>query len=122
MEGQTFLNRERAHHLRHLSLDNPYVPLPHWDAEMHVYHLAEGLQDFAGPNVYREIFRKYCRRDGPLRAFNVAEMVDKAVSLKQQLVRLAEEDGEEVDQWVKDIFDPRVPPEGLRRNQGRPHV
>lgn len=122
MEGRTFLNREQGHHLRHIPLDNPHVPPPHWDAEMHVYYLAEGLQDFAGPNVYREIFRKYCRRDGPLRAFNVAEIVDKAVSLKQQLVRLAEEDGEEVDQWVKDIFDPRVPPEGLRRNQDRSHL
>jgi hypothetical protein len=122
MEGQTFLNREQGYHLRHVPLDNPHVPPPHWDAEMHVYYLAEGLQEFAGPNVYRDIFRRYCRRDGPLRAFNVAEIVDKAVSLKQQLVRLAEEDEEEVDQWVKDIFDPRVPPEGLRRNQDRSHV
>jgi len=67
--------------------------------------------------VYREIFREYCGYGGPLRAFNVAEIVDKAASLKQQLVKLAEEDEEEVDQWVNAIFDPRVPPEGLRRGE-----
>jgi hypothetical protein len=67
--------------------------------------------------VYRDIFRKYCRHDGPLRDFNVAEIVDKAVSLKQQLVKVAEEDDEEVDSWVESIFDPRVRPEGLRRDE-----
>lgn len=69
--------------------------------------------------MYREIFREYCHYDGPLRAFNVAEIVDKAISLKQQLVKLAEEDGEEVDPWVNAVFDPRVPPGGLRRGEDR---
>jgi hypothetical protein len=49
----------------------------------------------------------------------VAEIVDKAVSLRQALVKLAEEDGEEVDHWVTEIFDPRVRPEGLRRGESR---
>jgi hypothetical protein len=40
----------------------------------------------------------------------VAEIVDKAVSLKWQLVKVAEEDDEEVDPWVRSIFDPRVRP------------
>ncbi|KEQ74568.1 hypothetical protein M436DRAFT_62945 [Aureobasidium namibiae CBS 147.97] len=115
MEGRTLLNREQGHHLRHIPLDNPHVLPPYWDAEAHVAFLVDGLQRFAGPNVYREIFREYCVYSGPLRAFNVAEIIDKAVSLKQQLVKLAEEDEEEVDQWVNAIFDPRVPPEGLRR-------
>lgn len=64
--------------------------------------------------MYREIFRKYCRHGGPLQEFNVAEIVDKAVSLKGVIIKLAEDDGEVLDQWVQDIFDPRVPPEGLR--------
>lgn len=49
----------------------------------------------------------------------MSEIVDKAVTLKQQLVKLAEEDGEEVDEWVKAIFDPRVRPESLRRDEDR---
>jgi hypothetical protein len=69
--------------------------------------------------VYRDIFRKYCQYGGLLQSFNVAEIVDKAVSLKQSLVKLAEEDGEEVDHWVTQIFDPRVRPEGLRRGESR---
>lgn len=137
LEGHTLLDREQGYHLRYVPLDNPYVPPPRWDAETEVYYLVEGLQDFAGmlcslfvllfyiadtlvgPSVYRDIFRKYCRYGGPLRAFNVAEIVDKAITLKQQLVKLAEEDGEEVDEWVSAIFDPRVPPEGLRRGENR---
>jgi hypothetical protein len=69
--------------------------------------------------VYRDIFRKYCRHDGPLRGFNVAEIVDKAVSLKLQLAKVAEEDDEEVDPWSESIFDPRVRPVGLRRDESR---
>lgn len=69
--------------------------------------------------MYREIFRKYCRHGGPLQQFNVAEIVDKAVTLKATLTKLAADDGEELDQWVKDIFDPRVPPEGLCRVERR---
>jgi hypothetical protein len=137
LEGRTFLSRN-DNHLRQFSLDNPYVASPYWDPDTHVYYLAEGLQEFAGtlalfsfscylstlltlkgPHVYRDIFRKYCRHDGPLRDFNVVEIVDKAVSLKQQLVKMAEEDDEEVDPWVESIFDPRVQPEGLRRDESR---
>lgn len=48
MEGRTLLNREQGYHLRHIPLDSPQVPSPHWDAETEVFYLAEGLQDFAG--------------------------------------------------------------------------
>lgn len=67
--------------------------------------------------MYRKIFRKYCRHGGPLQGFNVAEIVDKAVSLKGKIMKLAEDDGDELQQWVKDIFDPRVRPEGLRGSE-----
>ncbi|KAH0083268.1 hypothetical protein KCU66_g19394, partial [Aureobasidium melanogenum] len=110
MEGRTFLSGERSRHLRQIPLDNPYVATSCWD-NTDSFYLVEGLQRFKGPNVYREIFRKYCRHGGPLQQFNVAEIVDKAVSLKRTLTKLAADDGEELDQWVKDIFDPRVPPE-----------
>ncbi|KAI4731395.1 hypothetical protein E4T49_01021 [Aureobasidium sp. EXF-10728] len=118
MEGRVFFSPGQNRHLRQTPLESPDVPPTHWDPDMHVCYLAVGLQDFAGPNVYRDIFRKYCRRGGPLEKFNVAEIVDKAVSLKKAITKLVEEDGEELDQWVKDIFDPRVPPEGLHRMEG----
>ncbi|KAG9828080.1 hypothetical protein KCU98_g15276, partial [Aureobasidium melanogenum] len=118
IEGRTFLSNEQSRHLRQVPLDNPYVVRPCWD-NTDSFYLVEGLQKFKGPNVYREIFRKYCRHGGPLQQFNVAEIVDKAVSLKATLTKLAEDDGEELDQWVKDIFDPRVPPEGLCRDERR---
>ncbi|KAG9958422.1 hypothetical protein KCU61_g8376, partial [Aureobasidium melanogenum] len=118
MEGRTFLSGERSRHLRQIPLDNPYVATCGWD-NTDSFYLIEGLQKFKGPNVYREIFRKYCRHGGPLRQFNVAEIVDKAVSLKRTLTKLAADDGEELDQWVKDIFDPRVPPEELCRSERR---
>jgi hypothetical protein len=57
-----------------------------------------------GPDVYRKIFTKYCQRGGPLRAFNVSEIVDEAVSLKDQLHASGEQDV----QWVQQIYDPRV--------------
>jgi hypothetical protein len=47
LEGRTFLSRNN-HHLRQISLDNPYVTPPYWDADTHVYCLVEGLQEFAG--------------------------------------------------------------------------
>ncbi|KAH0382953.1 hypothetical protein KCU92_g5786, partial [Aureobasidium melanogenum] len=118
MEGRTFLSGEQGRHLRQIPLDNPYVAPSHWD-NTDSFYLVEGLQKFKGPNVYREIFRKYCRYGGPLQQFNVAEIVDKAVTLKATLTKLAADDGEELDQWVKDIFDPRVPPEGLCRVERR---
>jgi hypothetical protein len=47
LEGRTFLSRNN-HHLRQISLDNPYVTPPYWDADTHVYCLVKGLQEFAG--------------------------------------------------------------------------
>ncbi|KAH0364974.1 hypothetical protein KCU65_g6428, partial [Aureobasidium melanogenum] len=109
MEGRTFLSGEQSHHLRQIPLDKLHVAVPYWD-DTDSFYLVEGLEKFQGPNVYRDIFRKYCRHGGPLQQFNVAEIVDKAVSLRKTLIKLVEDDGEEPEQWVKDIFDPRVPP------------
>ena len=69
--------------------------------------------------MYREIFRKYCRHGGPLQQFNVAEIVDKAVSLKAAVIKLAEDDVEVPEQWVKYVFDPRLPPQRLGRDERR---
>ena len=68
----------------------------------------------SGPDVYRKIFRRYCCRGGPLQDFNVSEIVDKAVSLRASLIKVAVEDGEDQEQWVLDIPDPRKPPAALR--------
>lgn len=48
LEGRTLLDRAQGYHLRHIPLDNPYVPPSYWDPETHVPYLAKGLQDFAG--------------------------------------------------------------------------
>ncbi|KAG9687382.1 hypothetical protein KCU95_g14536, partial [Aureobasidium melanogenum] len=118
MEGRTLLSSEQSRHLRQIPLDNPYVAARYWD-DTDSFYLVEGLEKFKGPNVYREIFRKYCRHGGPLQQFNVAEIVDKAVSLKAAVIKLAEDDDEEPEQWVKDVFDPRLPPQRLGRDERR---
>jgi len=138
MEDRTFLSDEQGHHLRQIPLDNLHDATRYWD-DTDAFYLVEGLEKFkgmlcfafafafafatllitSGPNVYREIFRKYCRHGGPLQRFNVVEIVEKAVSLKGSIVKLAEDDGDELDQWVEDIFDPRVRPEGLPRIERR---
>lgn len=78
----------------------------------YLVHCCQGsnANRFPGQDVYRQVFRKYCRRGGPLQSFNVAEIVDKAVGIRNQFLKLAAQDGEDVEQWLRDIPDPRIPP------------
>ncbi|KAI5201388.1 hypothetical protein E4T39_05255, partial [Aureobasidium subglaciale] len=110
LEGRVFFNVEKEKHLKLIPLEKSDVPYPHWDPDVHVYPLVEGLQELTGPDVYRKIFHKYCRYGGPLQPFNVSEIVEKAVSLKKQFMKEVLMEGDEREQWIIDIPDPRKPP------------
>ncbi|KAI5244111.1 hypothetical protein E4T43_03908 [Aureobasidium subglaciale] len=110
LEGRVFLNPEKEKHLKYVPLEQSNVPYTYWDPDAQIYPLVEGLLELTGPDVYRKIFRKYCKFGGPLQPFNVSEIVDKAVSLKEQFMKEALEDDEEREQWIIDIPDPRKPP------------
>ena len=70
--------------------------------------MVEGLQDFAGPYVFKKIFERYCGIGQPLRKFGVPEITARALDVKMRLLRAYEEKGwEEVPRWIVDI--PRVP-------------
>ncbi|TIA50913.1 hypothetical protein D6C79_02814 [Aureobasidium pullulans] len=114
LEGQFCLPLDKQQHLKFIPLESASVEYPYWHPHDHIYYLGEGLQEFAGPDVYRKIFRRYCCRGGPLQDFNVSEIVDKAVSLRASLIKVAVEDGEDQEQWGLDIPDPRKPPAALR--------
>ncbi|CAD0100953.1 unnamed protein product [Aureobasidium mustum] len=114
MEGRTFLSDEQVHHLRQIPLDNLHDATRYWD-DTDAFYLVEGLEKFKGMLCFAFTFAFATL----LTRFNVAEIVEKAVSLKGSVVKLAEDEGDELDQWVEDIFDPRVRPEGLPRIERR---
>ncbi|KAK4579878.1 hypothetical protein LTR86_000079 [Recurvomyces mirabilis] len=72
-------------------------------SNVHLAALAEGLAKYAGADVYEKIFRQYCRRGGCLNGYNVTEILVCAAGLKEYLVGLAEEAGEEVEGWIGGI-------------------
>jgi hypothetical protein len=82
--------------------------------------LTEGLEDHAGtvvqdrtsytvsnrskgPRVFHEIFRAYCRPGGPLRDFNVVDIVTQAGFLRSSLLKLCQEKSWPIPAWVKQI-------------------
>lgn len=63
----------------------------------------EGLERYTGPCVFEKIFRRYCGKNGPLRPYNVTEIVTCAADLKEYLSDLQQRQGGEVDDWVRAI-------------------
>ncbi|KAF2679729.1 hypothetical protein K458DRAFT_393574 [Lentithecium fluviatile CBS 122367] len=65
--------------------------------------LIEGLQEFAGPDVFRKIFKQHCRPGGALRDFNVAEITAQAANIRSTLIAQYQSEGWVVDDWIKQI-------------------
>ncbi|TKA79588.1 hypothetical protein B0A55_03372 [Friedmanniomyces simplex] len=61
--------------------------------------LADGLKQYAGPDVFEKVFRRYCGRGRVLHAFNVTEIVTCAADMKEWL--LQQEGG--VEEWMQKI-------------------
>lgn len=61
--------------------------------------------------MYQRIFWKYCQQGKPLYEYNVSEIVDQAMWLRQEMIKDDEENETEPAEWVVDIYDPRVPPD-----------
>lgn len=64
-----------------------------------------------GQDVYKRIFWNYCRRGQSLNAYNVSEIVEQAVLLRDKFVQHAQQAGEPVFDWIPAIPDPREPPD-----------
>lgn len=62
--------------------------------------LLDGLRKYKGELVFHKIFQKYCRPGGPLRNFTVEDILIKAAWVKAGYVRLKEENGWEIPEWV----------------------
>ncbi|KAK1070490.1 hypothetical protein LTR12_012068 [Friedmanniomyces endolithicus] len=61
--------------------------------------LADGLKQYAGPDVFEKLFRRYCGRSGLLHHLNATEIVVCAADMKPWL--LQQEVG--LEDWVKTI-------------------
>ncbi|KAK1084028.1 hypothetical protein LTR33_002900 [Friedmanniomyces endolithicus] len=61
--------------------------------------LADGLKQYAGPDVFEKVFRRYCGRDGLLHHFNVTEIVVCAADMRPWL----QQQGLGMEDWVKTI-------------------
>ncbi|KAK4507671.1 hypothetical protein PRZ48_001406 [Zasmidium cellare] len=73
-----------------------------WSTE-EINALLEGLRRYTGPQVFQDIFRAYCRRNGALYYYNVTEIVTIAADLKEHLEEKQMEEYGEIEQWVRDI-------------------
>ncbi|KAF2741856.1 hypothetical protein M011DRAFT_482211 [Sporormia fimetaria CBS 119925] len=65
--------------------------------------LIGGLKTYAGPDVFRHIFRKFCQRGGPLRDFNVSEITSEANFFRSKTIDVYERSEREVPDWVMQI-------------------
>lgn len=86
--------------------DHKPAEMQPWESDL-LYELMKGLETYAGPRVYQKIFDQCCRDGQVLQPYNVSEIVEQAVWLRECL---SEAQGDKVQQWVRDIPDPRVPP------------
>ncbi|KAJ4299312.1 hypothetical protein N0V90_004556 [Kalmusia sp. IMI 367209] len=65
--------------------------------------LIEGLSQFAGPYVFHEIFKEYCRPNGPLRRFGVPEITAQAADIRLRTLKKFQEQDWEVPIWINRI-------------------
>ncbi|ORX92963.1 hypothetical protein BCR34DRAFT_608679 [Clohesyomyces aquaticus] len=73
-----------------------------WEDEQMVA-LVDGLRAFAGPHVFERIFKEYCKPQGILRDFTVAEITAQATSLRAVILADDQGQGRESEEWVKRI-------------------
>ncbi|KAH7381482.1 hypothetical protein DE146DRAFT_670688 [Phaeosphaeria sp. MPI-PUGE-AT-0046c] len=73
-----------------------------WSTEQETA-LIDGLQEFAGPNAYHDIFKMYCGRGGLLRDFSVMSIVTKAEWIRSRYIKVYEEKGWELPEWMQQI-------------------
>ncbi|KAF1953003.1 hypothetical protein CC80DRAFT_494903 [Byssothecium circinans] len=75
---------------------------PEWTDEQ-LSALIEGLERYAGPNVFYHIFKNYCRPGRPLRRFTVPEITAKAASMRFDLLDSYRGEGWQIPDWIKRI-------------------
>ncbi|KAI7216995.1 hypothetical protein KC333_g4508 [Hortaea werneckii] len=73
-----------------------------WEPEQ-LAALDAGLRTYKGECVFESIFRKYCGRGGPLRPFNVTEIVLCAADYKKYMEEFQRDNFGEVEDWVEQI-------------------
>lgn len=57
----------------------------------------------AGPEVFRNIFKKYCRPGGRLRDFTVPEITAQAAYIRSILLSQYQANNWEIPDWIKKI-------------------
>ncbi|KAI7715870.1 hypothetical protein KC353_g5765 [Hortaea werneckii] len=73
-----------------------------WEPEQ-LAALDAGLRTYKGEFVFESIFRKYCGRGGPLRPFNVTEIVVCAADYKKYMEEFQRDNFGKVEDWVEQI-------------------
>ncbi|KAI7208955.1 hypothetical protein KC343_g9155 [Hortaea werneckii] len=73
-----------------------------WEPEQ-LAALDAGLRTYKGEFVFESIFRKYCGKGGPLRPFNVTEIVACAADYKKYMEEHQRNTVGEVEDWVEQI-------------------
>ncbi|KAI7285773.1 hypothetical protein KC345_g1550 [Hortaea werneckii] len=73
-----------------------------WEPEQ-LAALDAGLRTYKGEFVFESIFRKYCGKGGPLRPFNVTEIVVCAADYKKYMEEYQRNAVGEVEDWVEQI-------------------
>lgn len=73
-----------------------------WEPEQ-LAALDAGLRTYKGEFVFESIFRKYCGKGGPLRPFNVTEIVTCAADYKKYMEEFQRDNFGEVEDWVEQI-------------------
>ncbi|KAI5371071.1 hypothetical protein Slin15195_G019440 [Septoria linicola] len=104
-----------GHRFERLEVFRPRVGPPHalvekaksqcWPAKAN-QALMNGLQEWAGDvMIFERIFRRYCRRGGPLNAYNVTEIVVMAALMRHQFEQWEEDEGDGELAWATQIPD-----------------
>ncbi|KAI6850129.1 hypothetical protein KC332_g179 [Hortaea werneckii] len=73
-----------------------------WEPEQ-LAALDAGLRTYKGEFVFESIFRKYCGKGGPLRPFNVTEIVVCAADYKKYMEEYQKNAIGQVEDWVEQI-------------------
>ncbi|OAL54725.1 hypothetical protein IQ07DRAFT_531127 [Pyrenochaeta sp. DS3sAY3a] len=76
-----------------------------WDQEQETV-LLDSLKEFAGPDVFLDIFSRHCGRGGKLRSFRVVDIVAKAAWVRSTFLKLHQEKGWEVPEWIAQLQVP----------------
>lgn len=61
--------------------------------------------------MYERVFWTYCTKGQPLEDYNVSQIVEQAVWLRDEMIKEEESTEGQVEPWLLAIPDPRIPPE-----------